>query len=213
MNWLLLDTAYERGVVAVSKNQHVLSEVFLEQTLRHAELLPNAVEQALLEARLQWNQLEGIGVGKGPGSFIGVRIAMAYAKGLALARGIPLVGLSGLQAFLHEPLLPFGKGMAVVDAKRQELYIQEAERMERDGQVHVQYHGNPQAVSCDVVSKVERDFLIGFGSSRVTHTQKGPSGIGMALLLNGLSLQDEILDLEPLYCREAVEIGRFNHAQ
>ncbi|HUH16974.1 MAG TPA: tRNA (adenosine(37)-N6)-threonylcarbamoyltransferase complex dimerization subunit type 1 TsaB [Methylomirabilota bacterium] len=65
-----------------------------------AELLPRLL--ALLEREeRRWGATTALGVGTGPGSFTGLRVAMALAKGLAFALGRPLVGIGSLAAWLH----------------------------------------------------------------------------------------------------------------
>ena len=63
-----------------------------------AERLMPMVAEMLEEAGLGWSDPDALGVGTGPGTFTGVRIAVAAARGLALARGIPAVGVTALEA-------------------------------------------------------------------------------------------------------------------
>ncbi|MEO6294222.1 MAG: tRNA (adenosine(37)-N6)-threonylcarbamoyltransferase complex dimerization subunit type 1 TsaB [Candidatus Limnocylindria bacterium] len=65
-----------------------------------AELLPRLLE--LMERNgCGWDQVSAIAVGTGPGSFTGLRVAMALAKGLAVALGLPIVGVPSLEAWLE----------------------------------------------------------------------------------------------------------------
>ncbi|MDQ6942538.1 MAG: tRNA (adenosine(37)-N6)-threonylcarbamoyltransferase complex dimerization subunit type 1 TsaB [Candidatus Eremiobacteraeota bacterium] len=74
------------------------------------------IEDLLGEAGLRLRDLDRIAVGLGPGSFTGVRIAVAYAKSLAYASGVPLVGISSYDALEPEaPPLPL---LAVVQGRR-----------------------------------------------------------------------------------------------
>lgn len=84
-NWLLLDTACPRAVVALTRENTVLAEIYLHEYKRHGELLSSAIESCLNQASLQVTDISAVAVGMGPGSFIGVRIAMAHAKGLCIA--------------------------------------------------------------------------------------------------------------------------------
>ena len=59
-----------------------------------AERLIPLIEAAMAEAGTGWGDLAGIGVGTGPGNFTGVRIAVAAARGMALARALPAAGVS-----------------------------------------------------------------------------------------------------------------------
>jgi len=76
----------------------------------------------LAEAGARWSDVERLGVGIGPGSFTGIRVALAAAHGLRLSLGCPLVGVSTLEALAE----PWWNGddavLAVQDAKRGEVY-------------------------------------------------------------------------------------------
>jgi len=99
-----------RGSVAVSKDGEVRAQV--EITGRtHARLLVPAVASVLEEAGLGRRQVEGIVVGAGPGSFTGVRIAAATAKGLRHALGCPLFAVSSLAAAACGDFAEAGPGL------------------------------------------------------------------------------------------------------
>lgn len=86
-----------------------------------AEALLPMLEDLLREAGLGWRDLTALGVGTGPGNFTGVRISVAAARGLALALGIPAIGVTIFDALAHGQPRP----MAVVqDARRDAVYIQ-----------------------------------------------------------------------------------------
>jgi tRNA threonylcarbamoyladenosine biosynthesis protein TsaB len=59
----------------------------------------------------------------GPGSFTGVRVGLAFGKGLALALGVPLVGLGALEALVASAAAG-GVVTAVIDARREQVYVQ-----------------------------------------------------------------------------------------
>lgn len=89
----------------------------------HAERLPGMVDEVLSAARISYGGLARIGVTTGPGSFTGVRIGIAFARGLALALDIPVIGIGSLEALAY-PLAQRREGtvVAVLDAKRDEYY-------------------------------------------------------------------------------------------
>jgi tRNA threonylcarbamoyladenosine biosynthesis protein TsaB len=95
---LALETSGRLGSVAVGAAGRVRAETRLEVPGNHAAELIPAIESALLEAGVRRAELAGIVVGSGPGSFTGVRIAAATAKGLAHALGLPLWAFSSLEA-------------------------------------------------------------------------------------------------------------------
>ncbi|HLP67101.1 MAG TPA: tRNA (adenosine(37)-N6)-threonylcarbamoyltransferase complex dimerization subunit type 1 TsaB, partial [Rhizobium sp.] len=89
----------------------------------HAEKLMEKIDAALAEAGLSLEAVERIAVTVGPGSFTGIRVGVAAARGLALALGIPAVGVSTL-AVLASAETASAPVVAVIDAKRDEIYIQ-----------------------------------------------------------------------------------------
>jgi tRNA threonylcarbamoyl adenosine modification protein YeaZ len=77
----------------------------------------------LQQAQLGWSEIERIAVGVGPGTFTGLRIGVATARGLAQSLAIELVGVSSLQA-LAQPLVEHGRCvLAVIDARRGEAFV------------------------------------------------------------------------------------------
>jgi tRNA threonylcarbamoyladenosine biosynthesis protein TsaB len=96
--YLAMDTSGPEGHVAVGEGGEVLSRARLDQQGQHAARLLPAVSATLEEANVDLDDLAGIVVGEGPGSFTGVRVAAATAKGLALALQLPLWAVSSLAA-------------------------------------------------------------------------------------------------------------------
>jgi tRNA threonylcarbamoyl adenosine modification protein YeaZ len=85
-----------------------------------AERLMPLLQETLAGAGIGWRDLAAIGVGTGPGNFTGVRIAVAAARGLALALGRPAIGVSGFEATGHG--LP-PDTVTLLDARRDALWI------------------------------------------------------------------------------------------
>ena len=94
----------------------------------HAEMLIPIVLDTMREAGLAFDDLGGLGVTIGPGSFTGVRIGLAAARGLALASGLPLAGLSTFRSL--ERSIPgssraeVGAVLVVIDSKRRDVYAE-----------------------------------------------------------------------------------------
>ena len=90
----------------------------------HAERLIGVIETALADAGKAYADLDRIGVAVGPGSFTGVRVGVATARGLALALGIPAVGVDTLEALAAEARagLPDRAVLAAIDGRRGDLY-------------------------------------------------------------------------------------------
>ena len=78
-------------------------------------------ERVMAEAGLPFASLARIGVTIGPGSFTGLRVGLAFAKGLASALDVPLVGVGALEALAAEA---DGLVFAAIDARRDQVYLQ-----------------------------------------------------------------------------------------
>lgn len=93
---LALDTSSEVGSVAVARGGEVLARgMVLDQRNQAAHLVP-MIRSTLAKAEVERGELDGIVVGQGPGSFTGVRIAAATARGMAMALGCPVWARSSL---------------------------------------------------------------------------------------------------------------------
>ncbi len=111
---LAFDTATDVATSALVARGEVLGE----RASRAVALLED-VDALLDRAGLGPRDLDGLAVGTGPGSFTGIRIGLATARGLALALGVPVAGVSTLAA------LSAGApgALAVVDARRKEVFV------------------------------------------------------------------------------------------
>jgi tRNA threonylcarbamoyladenosine biosynthesis protein TsaB len=91
---------------------------------RHATRLLALIEGALAEAEAGWETVERLAVGVGPGGFTGLRHGIATARALAQARGLPLVGVSSLEALAAGARQAAGDRpvLAVIDARRGEVF-------------------------------------------------------------------------------------------
>ena len=124
---LALESSTARGGVALLRNKKIITEIFLEEGLRHGrELLP-AVAEVLKEAGVDKNQLGGVAVSSGPGSYTGVRVGVMAAKALAYGLDCELVAVSSLAALAFTALLADQDAsdfllMPVQDARRDEVY-------------------------------------------------------------------------------------------
>ena len=100
---LAFDTSAARCAAALVRGEAVLARRDEAMDRGQAERLLPMLEEMLAEAGVSWPDLGGIGVVTGPGNFTGVRLAVAAARGLALALGIPAVGVSIFEALADRP--------------------------------------------------------------------------------------------------------------
>ncbi len=118
---LCLDTALAAATVGIARGDQVLAEQQITTKREHAERLGGIVQELLAQSHLTLGELDAIAVGLGPGSFVGVRIGVATAKGLAFGAGLPLIGLPS-SASLALSAAAAGRVAVAVDAKKGQVY-------------------------------------------------------------------------------------------
>lgn len=122
---LSMDTATPCSAVALTfgtrQNGRVLASLSLTGNVTHSRRLFAAIDHLMGEAEVDWAAIDGIGVSLGPGSFTGLRIGMATAKGLAAAAGKPLFGVSTLDS-LAARCVTSKLICTVLDARKKEVY-------------------------------------------------------------------------------------------
>ena len=116
---LVLDTCAERGSVALFRGDEQLSEGVLEERTASTALL-GAIRAALAADGLRMADLAAVGVVSGPGSFTGVRVGLAVAKGLCEAASLPLAAVSRLAVLAEAAGLQ--NGFAILSAGREQVY-------------------------------------------------------------------------------------------
>ncbi|HEU5017392.1 MAG TPA: tRNA (adenosine(37)-N6)-threonylcarbamoyltransferase complex dimerization subunit type 1 TsaB [Pseudolabrys sp.] len=128
MRLLAIDTALEACSAAVLDTQAggIVAQETSMMTRGHAEALLPLLRRVVEQSGGSFADLDRIAVTTGPGSFTGLRVGIAAARGLALAAGKPVVGLSTLAAFAapcvaENDALPV---VAAVDARHEHVYVQ-----------------------------------------------------------------------------------------
>jgi tRNA threonylcarbamoyladenosine biosynthesis protein TsaB len=99
---LAIDTSTEQASIALWSEKQVVAENSWNAGRNHSRQLTSSIEQLLCLVSATVNELTGIAVAIGPGSFSGVRVGVSEAKGLAMALEIPLVGISTLDLIAHQ---------------------------------------------------------------------------------------------------------------
>lgn len=119
---LTIQTASPAGSLALSDGERLLAEINLDVRKTPTEWLLPMIEDLLAKADLGKGDLDAVAVVRGPGSFTGLRVGLATAKGLSLAAGCPLLGVSSLQCLAMQ--LPFTSlpVCVMLDARKQEVY-------------------------------------------------------------------------------------------
>jgi tRNA threonylcarbamoyladenosine biosynthesis protein TsaB len=113
----------------VARDDEVLAEVVTPNTQSHGRILPALIAQALERAAVGWDDVDGLAVSIGPGSFTGLRIGLSLAKGIAYAGNLPIAAVSTLEAlaWAADPK-PGDHVWSVLDARMREVYAASFER-------------------------------------------------------------------------------------
>jgi tRNA threonylcarbamoyladenosine biosynthesis protein TsaB len=128
MRVLAIDTALEACSAAVldAEQGRVLASESIPMVRGHAEALMPLIARVMSEAALEFLDLDRIAVTIGPGSFTGLRVGVAAARGIAVAAGKPAIGVTTLAAFAApyiaaDDLSPL---IAAIDARNDQVYMQ-----------------------------------------------------------------------------------------
>jgi tRNA threonylcarbamoyladenosine biosynthesis protein TsaB len=124
---LCIDASVQTASVALSKESNLLAVKTCEQQREHAAFIQPAIRDLLKEQNIQPSQLNAIAVTSGPGSYTGLRVGMASAKGLCYALKVPLITLNTLEVMAITALQqlndidPFLL-CPLIDARRMEVF-------------------------------------------------------------------------------------------
>src|SRR5271168_3272699 len=124
MKTLAVDTALGACSVAITSDGEILAHHWLAMPRGHAEALAPMVEQAMAETGLAFADLDRLAVTTGPGTFTGQRVGLAFMRGLRIALGKPLIGLTTLEVMAAAAGAEAGTPFVAVlhEAKRGEVY-------------------------------------------------------------------------------------------
>jgi tRNA threonylcarbamoyladenosine biosynthesis protein TsaB len=123
MTILALEFSSPQRSVAIARDGNVLAEAF-EAGGRNTAAF-GMIEKVLAEAKIEREEIEVIAVGLGPGSYTGIRAAIALAQGWQLARETKLLGVSSVAAIVAQAQADkiFGRVNVLIDAQRNEFYL------------------------------------------------------------------------------------------
>jgi tRNA threonylcarbamoyladenosine biosynthesis protein TsaB len=124
---LNIDSAQETASVSLAENGRVISFLINEHQKAHASFLHPAIKRLMDDNRKKFSDLGAVAVTEGPGSYTGLRVGMAAAKGLAFATNKPLITVSSLEAIAASAIQIQSKPArfnycAMIDARRQEVF-------------------------------------------------------------------------------------------
>lgn len=119
----------EQAIVALSKDGNIVAELVNKEANSHASFIQVAIGNIMASQNCTMQDIDAIVVTLGPGSYTGLRVGLASAKGIAYALQKPLIGLSTLSALAQKAVksLPKDIGQAfqvftMIDARRMEVF-------------------------------------------------------------------------------------------
>jgi tRNA threonylcarbamoyladenosine biosynthesis protein TsaB len=218
---LALETATMCGSVAIVTENRCVAEFSLQTGETHSRRLLAGIDWLLQETGIERSAIDGVAVSLGPGSFTGLRIGLATAKGLAMAAGAKLIGVGTMDGLAAQV---FAAGdiliCPVLDARKKEVYCG---FFRSDNQGIPRLQGEYQVISPEVLCERIDEPLVLLGDGTTIYgnlfreklaglLQMAPSGtyfpraatIGMLALAKWQ--ENEFLDpatAEPIYVRKS----------
>jgi len=151
---LAIDTSTQAAIISLFDDSSLIGYKELELGYNHAKHLLEYIKTFFTELNLTASNLSYVAVGKGPGSYTGIRVGVSCAKAIAVSCGIPLVGFSSLRGF--SPSDDFeGTFVVAIDAKMGGVYLIEAKKINKK----IVYTSDEKRVSfeafVDILSQVD----------------------------------------------------------
>ncbi|MEP6713406.1 MAG: tRNA (adenosine(37)-N6)-threonylcarbamoyltransferase complex dimerization subunit type 1 TsaB [Ferruginibacter sp.] len=127
---LNIDTAVEKATISIAKDGIILQEAVNNDQKEHGTFLQPAIQLIAKNAGICLQELDAVAVIAGPGSYTGLRVAMATAKGLCYALDKPLIAIGTLDLMAYQAIKQFAEGEAntpflycpMIDARRMEVF-------------------------------------------------------------------------------------------
>ena len=207
-----VSTAVARGELTAPEILEVRSDT---RSRHHDEVLLALIEETLAAAGVARTELTGVVVGRGPGPFTGLRVGLVSARSIAAVLGVPLVGLSSLDALAHQALAQAGPAQdgpltvgVALDARRREVYHARYRR-EISGEVTRVSEPAVDAPSDVAAALTACDLLVGSGTSlypellpataELVHVDAGHLILAAA---ERAARGEDLSSTEPMYLRE-----------
>ena len=224
---LSIETGTDICSVALANDGELMALRESDEGRDHAKKVALFVDELLRETGVQPSDLDAIAVGKGPGSYTGLRIGVSFAKGMCYALDIPLIAIGSLDALTEVAREDYDAGILDIEdeewAKAKLCPLVDARRME----VYAQVFDNEGNTLTDVVAEVvtEESFkewrkdkfvIFGNGAKKCTEllsdaifVEVAPSARGIVRLAEEAFKAEKFEDLayfEPFYLKEFLVI-------
>ncbi len=231
MKVLGIETSTMSGSIAVVEEERLIAEYSLNLGRTHGARLMPAIDRMLVDSNLTIGEIGGFAVALGPGSFTGLRIGIATAKGLAQASGKPILGIPTLDGLARNVMYSKEIICPILDARKREVYF--SLYKSKDGELkRLRGYRSLDAEGLLAIIKKEKSirggqsvlflgegvFLyrnllkrkLGKRAIFVSGADNFPRGANIAFLALGKLKRgkgEELLSLKPLYVRHPVTGG------
>jgi len=185
MKILAIDTATEACSAALYFDGEI-NQQYRVAPREHSHIILPMIDQLLAEAGIGVSELDALAFGRGPGSFMGVRIAAGVTQGIAFAWDLPVVPVSTLAAIAQTAHTGTGAArvLSAIDARMNEVYWA-AYRLSENGCMHLV--GEESVIPPDQVQKPVEDGWTGAGSGWFTYGEVLKASLGSDVLSGQLN--------------------------
>ncbi len=217
MNILAIDTSSTSGSIALAKNNTIVYCTYLDIKKTHSERLMLQIKETLIQNKLALSDIDAVCLANGPGSFTGIRIGLATAKGLCFGSKTALLPQNNLRLLASNIYGNSRSILSFIDAKMGEVYT--ALYTSDLKEIIPPRNCSPEAI----LSLIDQPITIIGSGATIYKTQIEKSGIdfdtvlphqelnlataciSLALLddVNPIYSFDKIADLEPFYLRKS----------
>ena len=216
MNILALSTTSSSGSIAIYKENYISYINYLDIKITHSERLLPQIDAGLKNSKIVISDIDLVVIANGPGSFTGVRIGLATAKGICMAHNIPLLPINTLVLLANNVAFTDRNILALIDARMKEVY---AALYSPDLEIIVQ---ETNAKPIDILTVIKEPVIIVGDGSKEFKKEIDESGIDYKLCLEHQNIPlastlisialksdipeydfDKISELEPYYLRKS----------
>lgn len=190
---LFLNTSNKYLYLCLMKDDNIVNEVLMEGNNNHSEKLIDVLEEFLNNNKIIVDDLDELYVGRGPGSYTGVRIACTVAKVLAYAKSIKLFSFSSLDLILSNELNNRGIYQVVMDARRGNSFAKVVKVNEKDIEVLL----DESFIENEVLANQYREY-------KVINVEDTKYHVDLLLKYNLIKEEKDVHAFVPTYLRSGV---------
>lgn len=118
-----IDSSTDSLSIGLASDQRIIAETNLDSRREHASHIIGMIEQTLGQGHKTLDDVSGIAIAVGPGSFTGLRVGMSVAKGMAVARNLPLAGVSTFEVITERVRRQYDDFFLAAPVRKGELYV------------------------------------------------------------------------------------------